>query len=285
MEMTQSELIYVLLCCFAVYTFATFVQRVCGFGMGIVAILLLPLMSPSYSLPAAVTNACSAFSASYLAVKYRKNAVVRLVPPVLCGSFVMTFLTVRFSRGASLDTLRILLAVMLILMSLWFLFLSKKITIQPKVRNGVIAGGLGGIMNGLFATGGPPVVVFFLGATATHAAYFATIQTYFAFNNIYASAIRILNGHRTFFRIHIGIRDVPAHRIQCAVYHFLDSSAAQVRERQSVLFPHRPLLSHYFVKFRFPACCLLLHLHAFQLPDPSSRQLCACFASGHFADF
>jgi uncharacterized membrane protein YfcA len=83
---------------------------------------------------------------------------------------------------------------MLILMSLWFLFLSKKITIQPKVRNGVIAGGLGGIMNGLFATGGPPVVVFFLGATATHAAYFATIQTYFAFNNIYASAIRILNG-------------------------------------------------------------------------------------------
>ena len=44
MEMTQSEIIYVLLCCFAVYTFATFVQRVCGFGMGIVAILLLPLL-------------------------------------------------------------------------------------------------------------------------------------------------------------------------------------------------------------------------------------------------
>ena len=158
------------------------------------SVILLPLLIRSYSLPAAITNACSAFSASYLAVKYRKDAVVRLVPPVLCGSFVMTFLSVRFSRGASLDTLRILLAVMLILMSLWFLFLSKKITIQPKVRNGVIAGGLGGIMNGLFATGGPPVVVFFLGATATHAAYFATIQTYFAFNNVYASAIRILNG-------------------------------------------------------------------------------------------
>ena len=190
MEMTQSEIIYVLLCCFAVYTFATFVQRVCGFGMGIVAILLLPLLIRSYSLPAAITNACSAFSASYLAVKYRKDAVMRLVPPVLCGSFIMTFLSVRFSRGASLDTLRILLAAMLILMSLWFLFLSKKITIQPKVRNGVIAGGLGGVMNGLFATGGPPVVVFFLGATATHAAYFATIQTYFAFNNVYASIIR-----------------------------------------------------------------------------------------------
>ena len=29
------------------------------------------------------------------------------------------------------------------LVFIWFLFLSKKITIQPKVRNGVIAGGLG----------------------------------------------------------------------------------------------------------------------------------------------
>ena len=64
MDMTQSEILYVLLCCFAVYTFATFVQRVCGFGMGIVAILLLPLLIQSYSLPAAITNACSAFSAS-----------------------------------------------------------------------------------------------------------------------------------------------------------------------------------------------------------------------------
>ena len=85
----------------------------------------------------------------------------------------------------------------LVLMSIYFLFFKGKLSIRPGIRNGFLTGACGGVLNGLFSTGGPPIVLYLLGTTEGHAAYLATIQAYFAFNNVYATIIRFLNGQIT----------------------------------------------------------------------------------------
>lgn len=183
--------------CFLTYFVGMVVQRISGFGIGIVAIMMLPPLIHSYTLPAALTNILSMISAGYLTFKFRKEARFRLIVPVLCGSFLMTFVMVRFANGASLSLLKKLLGITLAGLSLWFLFLAKKVRVRPSTRNGLIAGLCGGTLNGLFSTGGPPVVLYFLGATENHAVYLATIQAYFLFNNTYATIVRFLNGQIT----------------------------------------------------------------------------------------
>ena len=87
-----------------------------------------------------------------------------------------------------------LLGVVLVAFSLYFLLFQKKIRLKPTVPNGVLAGTLGGVLNGLFATGGPPVVLYLSSAMQDKTAYFATIQFYFAFTNLYATIMRLANG-------------------------------------------------------------------------------------------
>ncbi|MCR5369249.1 MAG: sulfite exporter TauE/SafE family protein [Clostridium sp.] len=187
----------VVLLCMIVYFLATFVQRVCGFGMGIVAIVILPYLIGSHTQTAAYTNMLSAVSSIWIAYKFRKLAKWRLIVPILIGSFCATFLTVRLSRGASFDLLEKILGVVLVVLSIYFLFFKGKFSIRPCFRNGVLSGACGGVLNGLFSTGGPPVVLYMLGTTENHAVYLATIQAYFAFNNVYATVIRLINGQIT----------------------------------------------------------------------------------------
>ena len=194
MGLTQSEILYILICCFAVYLVSAFVQRVSGFGMGIMAIMLLPLFIPSYYMPASISGTMSALSCTYLAVRRRKNVKWQLILPVIVSSFVMTIFAVRFVKTASLDTLRIILGILLILMSLWFLFFNKKAVFQPSVGKGLLAGAVGGWISGMFATGGPPIVFYLLGTCGGYEAYFATVQLYFAVNGFYSSVTRIMNG-------------------------------------------------------------------------------------------
>ena len=187
----------VILLCFLVYFLATFVQRVCGFGMGIVAIVILPYLIGSHTTTAAYTNMLSAISSVWIAWRFRESARFRLIVPILAGSFLATFMTVRLSRGASFDVLEKILGVVLVLLSVYFLFFKGKISIRPCFKNGFLTGACGGVLNGLFSTGGPPVVLYLLGTTEGHTAYLATIQAYFAFNNTYAVCIRLLNGQIT----------------------------------------------------------------------------------------
>ena len=194
MGLTQSEILYILICCFAVYLVSTLVQRVSGFGMGIMAIMLLPLFIRSYTMPAAISGTMATVSCAYLAARRWKDVKWYLVLPVIASSSVMTIFAVRFMKTASLNTLRIILGIMLILMSLWFLFFNKKAVFRPSVGKGLLAGAVGGWLSGMFATGGPPVVFYLLGTCEGYEAYFATAQLYFAVNGIYSSVTRILNG-------------------------------------------------------------------------------------------
>lgn len=171
-----------------------FVQRVSGFGLGIFVMLFFPYLLPGYAMGAAVSCLMSVVGSGYNALRYRKNIHFRIILPLICAAAVTIPIAVYFSSSAPETLMKRLLGIVLILLSLYFLFFSGKVRIRPTVGNGVIAGALGGTLNGLFSTGGPPVVLYMVHAAPDKLVYFASIQFYFALTNAYSTVARAING-------------------------------------------------------------------------------------------
>lgn len=172
---------------------AGFVQRVSGFGLGIFSMMFLPHFLPAYAA-ATISTLHSCVTSTYNAVRYCKRIVFQTALPMLCAAMVTIPIAVRFATIVSGDVFHIFLGAVLIALSLYFLLFHKRIRLKPTLRNGILAGALGGTLNGLFSTGGPPVVLYLSCATQDKYVYFATIQFYFAFTNLYAAGMRALNG-------------------------------------------------------------------------------------------
>ena len=196
--------IVVFISCVFVFSLATLIQRISGFGMGIIAILILPYLLRSHIEAALLSNLIACCTTTILAYQKREYIRWELLKPLLIGSCTMTIFSVWVAKIASFVVLEKVLAIMLIGLAIYLLFLNGKLHIKPTNKNGLLAGGCGGILNGLFSAGGTPVAIFILGATTCYPVYFATLQAYFSFNTFFASFVRIMNGMIT-ARIVVGI--------------------------------------------------------------------------------
>ncbi len=173
---------------------ASFVQRVSGFGLGIFAMLFLPYFMPTHTAAATISCLFSCGTSTYNAIKYRKDTPYKTVLPMLVAALIVIPIAVYFSASVSENVFSIMLGVVLILLSIYFLFFSNHIKFKPSIIKGISVGALGGALNGLFSTGGPPIVLYLTNATDNNNAYFAGIQFYFCITNIYATIFRIING-------------------------------------------------------------------------------------------
>ena len=173
---------------------AAFVQRVCGFGMGIFSMVFFPHFLPTHTAGATISSLFSCGSSTYKAIRYRKHIVFRMVLPMACTALVTIPIAVRFAAVVSGRVFQLLIGSALIALSLFFLFFSRRIQMKPTIGNGLLAGTLSGVLSGLFSTGGPPAVLYLTNATDDKTVYFATLQLYFCFTNVYATSMRIFNG-------------------------------------------------------------------------------------------
>lgn len=173
---------------------ASFIQRVSGFGLGIFAMLFLPHFMPTPVAAATISCLFSCGTSSYNAIRYRKDTPYKTVLPLLIAAMIVIPIAVYFSSSVPDKVFKILLGVVLILLSIYFLFFGDKIHFKASTTKGMLAGALGGVLNGLFSTGGPPVVLYLTHATDDNKSYFAGIQFYFAVTNIYATVMRAING-------------------------------------------------------------------------------------------
>lgn len=176
---------------------AGFVQRVSGFGLGIFAMLFLPHFMPTHTAAAAVSCLFSSGTSTYNTLKYRRNIPFRTILPLLISAFVMIPIAVYFASSVSGSFFKMFFGSVLVCLSIYFLFFDSKVRIRPTVKNGIIAGGISGILNGLFSTGGPPVVLYLTHAAKSKESYFAGIQFFFCLTNIYSVIFRWVNGNLT----------------------------------------------------------------------------------------
>ena len=173
---------------------AGFIQRVSGFGLGIFVMMFLPHFLPSHRAAVAISSLFSCATSTYNAIRYRKRIAYKTVLPMVIATLVCIPVAVHYAHAVSGKIFQILLGTVLILMSLYFLFFHKRVKLKPSIPNGILAGALGGTLNGLFSTGGPPAVLYLSTATVDNITYFATIQFYFCISNLYATAMRAISG-------------------------------------------------------------------------------------------
>ena len=179
---------------------------VCGFGLGVFCMMFFPYVMGSTMEAAALINIVAFTQAVIFAIKYRKYTGWKLLMVPIAAYFVFSLLTVEFASGLKNDTMRMLLGGFMVALSIYFFFIAKRVRMRPCVRNGILAGGMGGIMSGLFSIGGPPIGLYFSSATEEKEVYLATIQTYYVLSNGYIIALRAAKGF------------VTGHVLICAIF-------------------------------------------------------------------
>ena len=189
---------------------------VCGFGMGVFCMMFLPYVMGSTMEAAALVNIVTFTQACVFCLKYRKHISPRLLIAPTAAYFLFSWLTVRYASGLENHVMKLLLGGFMVLLSGYFLFIAKRVRIQSSARNGAIAGGIGGVMSGLFSIGGPPISLYFSSAAEEKEVYLATIQTYYVMSNAYVIALRAARGI------------VTRHVLLCAVAGILGMSLGSI---------------------------------------------------------
>ena len=186
--------IWLILALIAVGMGAAFIQRISGFGSGIFSMLWLPYLFGNTVTAAAVSGMWSTATTVFNAVRHRKNIDFKLILPIFIPAMLMVTLSVQFSKSVSSGIMMMVLGGVLIALSIYFLIFSQKIRLKASLPGGIAIGTVGGVLSGLFSTGGPPVVLYLSGIISDKMIYFATIQGYFAITDLYGLGTRVFSG-------------------------------------------------------------------------------------------
>jgi len=169
------------------------IQTTTGFGF---AIVLMAIATSFFEVPilASASPMVSVLSSAYLTFRYRKSLKMRYILWPLAAFIAGNFAAVRLNRVLNAGILKGYLGIVLVLMSIFFLYFREKIHIRANVKNGLAAGVLSGILAGFFATGGPPISIYLVSSTEKKEEYLSAIQTYFLCSNLINITFRAVSG-------------------------------------------------------------------------------------------
>lgn len=174
--------------------FSSLQQSITGFGFAIISMPLLILLFPFKTISAVVALA-SLMLCSQVAFRMRKYIDFKIATIPIISAFVGRTVGVNLLMTTSEKMLKSILGIVMILITIYFIFFKEKIIIKPNKVNGLISGMFSGILGGLFNTGGPPIAVYYLFALKDKLWYIGTIQFTFAVGNLYSVILHILYGN------------------------------------------------------------------------------------------
>jgi uncharacterized membrane protein YfcA len=178
---------------------ASFVQRTTGFGFGIFIMTALPFLMPSYAEAVTLSGILSLTSSTVVMIKYLKYVNWKRLLPVLATFLVTSALAIVLLDRIEGRTMRMILGLILILVSLYFSFFKEKLQkiIRPTSAWQMGTGSVSGIMGGLFGMQGPPVVLYLINSEPDKNHYMGMIQTYAVLTNVIMLAVRAYSGYVT----------------------------------------------------------------------------------------
>lgn len=184
---------------FLLATGASFIQRTTGFGFGIFIMTALPFLMPSYGEAVTLSGILSLTSSTVVMIRYIRYVNWKRLLPILSTFLLTSALAIFLLEKIEGKTMRLILGIILILLSLYFSFFKEKLRkiIQPTIRWQLGAGTIGGIMGGLFGMQGPPVVLYLINSEPDKNRYMGMIQTYAVLTNAIMLIVRACNGYVT----------------------------------------------------------------------------------------
>ncbi len=175
-------------------TIASFVQRVSGFGFGIFIMTILPYVTPSYGEATTLSGMLSAAQSFFVVIHLLRYVSWRRQLPILLVFLVVSYFAVQYVASVEGSNFKRIFGAMLIAMSLYFFFLSERITVRPTLPIQTSMGALSGVMGGLFAMQGPPAVLYFAASERQKECYLAMTQVYFFVGNVFMTFYRASSG-------------------------------------------------------------------------------------------
>ena len=189
--MAEGILILILALC------ASFVQRTIGFGFGILMMTMLPLLMPSYGEATALSGILAMFTSAAATVSMHRFISWKRMLPVLGVFLIVSTGAIFLLHGINDRIIMIVLGIVLIITSLYFIMLSGRIHIRPTLPAQIGTGILSGLMGGFFAMQGPPAVLYFLSSEKDKEHYLAMISAYLLTGNLTTTLVRYFNGFLT----------------------------------------------------------------------------------------
>jgi len=185
-----------------IFALAGLVQSLAGFGFGMVAMAILPVILPVRSA-VHVVAVLGLFACATILFASRRSLDRRRVMPLLIGAFLGVPAGVWFLGAAEPSALKLILGAILIVYSVNGLLRggapSQPETEHAPWRDAVGAGAatLGGFLGGAFNVGGPPVVMYVAWRRFEPDATRATLQCFFLVATCLQLTLFGLNGDLT----------------------------------------------------------------------------------------
>ena len=152
-------------------TLAALLQSSCGFGFGIFVMMFFPFLLPSYGMSITISGMLSVVTSAVALLKCRKHVAWKKLLIPMAAFLLTSALATVIAAGASSSLMKRLLGGALILLSGYFLFFNQTFHIRATPVTGLIAGGVSGMLGGLFGMAGPPIVIYLLAGTDTKEEY------------------------------------------------------------------------------------------------------------------
>lgn len=185
----------ILLFIFLLTVVASFIQRVSGFGFGIFVMMFFPFFLPSYGESVMLSGLLAGSTALMIALKNWRYIRWNLMGWIVFFNVLFSFLATEYMRSISNDTLKQCLGVMLILIALYFLFGEGRMgKIFTSKSAQVTIGSISGVMGGMFAMPGPPVVLYCVSTMNDKREYVSTLQAFSVVFNVFYTLFRVKAG-------------------------------------------------------------------------------------------
>lgn len=196
---------------------SSFIQRVTGFGYGIVFMCVIPYFMPSYGEAISLSGMLAIVCAVGTGIQLFKHVNWRKLSIILPTFLVVSFFAVHLVAMIDSMSLKKILGAVLILVSLYFIFMNGKIRLKPSAAVQLSMGTVSGMMGGLFGMQGPPAVIYFISSADNKEEYMAMAQWYFIVGNVFMTCCRAGHGFITPVVWQLFLVGVPAVLLGIAV--------------------------------------------------------------------
>ena len=172
---------------------ASFISGLSGFGFGLVAMALLPLLI-GIKLANAFVSFCTLAIFTSLTIPLRKHIVWKTLLPLLAGTALGVPIGVYGLVNLPEGLLLKILAGFILSYVAFALLTQNRNHFRMNPRWGYLAGFAGGIISGALSAGGPPVIMYCDSMNLGKKGFKATLQAYFVLMILYKIPLFYLTG-------------------------------------------------------------------------------------------
>ncbi|MBQ6693854.1 MAG: sulfite exporter TauE/SafE family protein [Bacteroidaceae bacterium] len=169
---------------------ASLIQRVSGFGFGIFVMMFFPYILPSYSVSTTLSGVLAGTTALIIAIQGWRHIQWRLMMPLLAVNIAVSFIAIEYMSSLADGTIKKCFGAMFIAIAIYFLLRGNKAHVPQTwwIKGGL--GALSGVMGGMFAMPGPPLVLYCISHINDKKEYIATLQAFSVILNIFYTIFR-----------------------------------------------------------------------------------------------